>query len=93
MNKADVIAENLNSTLIQLRSLTKHADELLTKDEIDNTLKNLEATSANFKEFSEDLKRHPWKLIWKTSEKKERKKKVSDSKDKKGIEFKKGIIR
>ena len=32
---------------------------------IDNIANNLEQTSMNFKEFSEDIKRNPWKLLMK----------------------------
>jgi len=39
------------------------------EDSINNTIKNFEATSKNFEEFSDDLKRHPWKLLFKTKEK------------------------
>ncbi|MFA5272200.1 MAG: hypothetical protein WC412_07705, partial [Candidatus Omnitrophota bacterium] len=34
-----------------------------------NTVKNFETTSENFEEFSDDLKRNPWKLLFKTKEK------------------------
>lgn len=96
--QADIIANNLNDVLLEIKKLSKHADDIVTKEEIDNILKNLEATSANFEAFSEDLKKHPWKLIWKTKEKKADKKESSrrtpDEEDEKtkGIEFKKGVI-
>lgn len=34
-----------------------------------HTVKNFETTSDNFLEFSDDLKRNPWKLLFKTKEK------------------------
>jgi len=35
------------------------------KDRISAIAENMEATSKNFEEFSEDLKKHPWKLLFK----------------------------
>jgi len=40
------------------------------KGNISQIMKNFEATSKNFEEFSADLKRHPWKLLFKTKENK-----------------------
>lgn len=60
MSKADAIADNLDKTLAQVKSLV--ADN---KAKVDNIAANLESTSANFKEFSEDIKQHPWKLLMK----------------------------
>lgn len=39
------------------------------KGNINSIVKNLEMTSKNFEEFSDDLKRHPWKLLFKGKEK------------------------
>jgi ABC-type transporter Mla subunit MlaD len=40
------------------------------KDSITAIVKNLETTSRNFEEFSGDIKRNPWKLLFRTKEKK-----------------------
>lgn len=58
MKKADAIADNLDKTLVQVKSLVTD-----NKAKVDNIVSNLEATTANFKEFSEDIKRHPWKIL------------------------------
>ena len=60
MKKADAIADNLDKTLAEVKSLV--ADN---KSKVDNIASNLEATAVNFKEFSEDIKQHPWKLLMK----------------------------
>ena len=60
MKKADAIADNLDKTLVQIKSLVSD-----NKSKVDNIASNLEATAANFKEFSEDIKQHPWKLLMK----------------------------
>ena len=60
MKKADAIADNLDKTLAQVKTLV--ADN---KAKVDNIAANLETTTANFKEFSEDIKQHPWKLLTK----------------------------
>jgi ABC-type transporter Mla subunit MlaD len=39
------------------------------KGNVSQIIKNLEVTSKNFEEFSDDIKRHPWKLLIKTKEK------------------------
>ena len=65
MKKADAISENLDKTLAEVKKLTENVNGVVTdnKSRIENIAGNLEQTSANFKEFSEDLKHHPWKLL------------------------------
>ena len=60
MKKADLIAENLDKTLVEVKGLVTD-----NKARVDNIAANLETTTANFKEFSEDIKQHPWKLLMK----------------------------
>lgn len=38
------------------------------KSNINSMVKNFEAASKNFEDFSEDVKRNPWKLLFKTKE-------------------------
>jgi phospholipid/cholesterol/gamma-HCH transport system substrate-binding protein len=60
MKKADAITQSLETTLAEVKTLV--ADN---KAKVDNIASNIEATTANFKEFSEDIKQHPWKLLMK----------------------------
>jgi phospholipid/cholesterol/gamma-HCH transport system substrate-binding protein len=60
MKKADSIAQNLDATLAEVKSLVVD-----NRENLDDIVLNLEATTENFKEFSEDVKRHPWKLLFK----------------------------
>ena len=60
MKKADSIADNLDKTLVQIKSLVTD-----NRAKIDSIAANLESTTVNFKEFSEDIKKHPWKLLMK----------------------------
>ena len=60
MQKAESIANNLDKTLDEIKTLVVD-----NKDNLDNIVVNLEATTENFKEFSEDVKKHPWKLLFK----------------------------
>jgi len=60
MKKADSIADNLAKTLAEVKTLVSD-----NKAKVDGIAANLETTSANFKEFSEDIKQHPWKLLMK----------------------------
>ena len=50
-----------------MASLNGTLDE--NKDDIALIVKNLQATSKNFEEFSSDIKRNPWKVLFKTKEK------------------------
>ena len=65
MKKAEAIAANLDSTLVEVKKLAENANTIVTdnRTRIDSIVMNLEATSANFKDFSEDIKQHPWKLL------------------------------
>jgi phospholipid/cholesterol/gamma-HCH transport system substrate-binding protein len=57
---------------VDLDAMMKQVQGLVdeNKGNITQIVKNLEATSKNFEEFSADLKKHPWKLLFKTKEKK-----------------------
>ncbi len=67
MKKADTIAENLDKTLDEVRILASGVNDVVkgNKARLDNIVVNLETTAVNFKEFSEDIKQHPWKLLMK----------------------------
>ena len=67
MKKADAISENLDKALIEVKRLAENATAVVAdnKGRIDSIAENLEKTSVNFKEFSEDIKRNPWKLLMK----------------------------
>jgi len=60
MKKADSIADNLDKTLAEVKTLVSD-----NRAKVANIASNLEVTTANFKEFSEDIKLHPWKLLMK----------------------------
>ncbi len=64
MKKADDIAKNLDKILVEVKSLVVD-----NKQGINNIVKNLESTTANFDEFSTDVKKHPWKLLFRGKEK------------------------
>ncbi|MFH0839923.1 MAG: MlaD family protein [Candidatus Omnitrophota bacterium] len=63
--KGEAIANDLNETLSSIKELAQNTNLVVTdnKEKIDATFDNLEATTANFKEFSDDIKRNPWKLM------------------------------
>lgn len=60
MKKAESIADNLDNILAEVKSLVTD-----NRPEFDNIIGNIESTTENFKEFSDDLKKHPWKLLFK----------------------------
>jgi len=68
--KADAIADNLDKALIEVKGLTENVNGVIkdNKSRIDNIALNLEQTTVNFKDFSADIKEHPWKLLMKGKE-------------------------
>ena len=56
--------------LQDLQKLMGHADSVLVdnKDDIRATIMNLKDSSENLKEFSDEVKRNPWKLLMKGKE-------------------------
>ncbi len=67
MKQADLITANLDKTLSEVKTLASNVNGVVSdnKTRIDNIASNLESTAVNFKEFSEDIKQHPWKLLMK----------------------------
>lgn len=65
MKRADEIAKKLDLVLGDMKTIV--ADN---KEKVTNIVSNLEETAVNFKEFSEDIKQHPWKLLAKGKEEK-----------------------
>ncbi len=63
--KGENIADALTETLDNINKLAQNSNSVVgdNKDKIDAIFENLEATTQNFKEFSEDVKRNPWKLM------------------------------
>ena len=78
-SQGEIIAKEISGLINNINGLTDEVKKLsgnlnLTlednKDEISRILGNLEITTKNFEDFSADLKAHPWKLLFKTKEKK-----------------------
>lgn len=78
-SQADSISKDISGLVKNVNSLTEEVKTLTTnlnytlednKDDISRIISNLEATSKNFEEFSREIKTHPWKLLFKTKEKK-----------------------
>jgi phospholipid/cholesterol/gamma-HCH transport system substrate-binding protein len=61
--KADQIATNLDTIIADIKDVVSE-----NKDNMDNIILNLEATTENFKDFSENVKKNPWKLLFKQAE-------------------------
>jgi phospholipid/cholesterol/gamma-HCH transport system substrate-binding protein len=60
----------LDSAVQDLQKLMGHADAVLVdnKDDIKATIMNLKDSSENLREFSDEVKRNPWKLLIKGKE-------------------------
>lgn len=73
MESVGNILEKINPTIDDLKKLINDADEVIVvnKQDINKMISNLSAASGHLKEFAEDIKLHPWKLLIKSKEKKE----------------------
>lgn len=60
MKKAEAIAQNLDDILANVKAVIVD-----NRESLDNIVLNIEATTKNFEEFSQDVKSHPWKLLFK----------------------------
>lgn len=64
------LVARVDSAVQDLQKLMGHADSVLVenKDDIRTTIVNLKDSSQNLKEFSDEVKRNPWKLLIKGKE-------------------------
>jgi len=60
MKKASSIADSLDKILAEAKSLVTE-----NRQNLDNIVINIEKTTENFREFSADIKKHPWKIMFK----------------------------
>ena len=60
MKRADKITQSLDVILGDVKTLVTD-----NREKVDNIVQNVEDTTTNFKEFSDDIKKHPWKLLMK----------------------------
>ena len=74
INIGKKVAEEVEITLVEIRTLTQHLDELVVENrgDIDFMIDKFKTTAVNFEEFSDDIRRNPWKLLIKTREKKKK---------------------
>jgi phospholipid/cholesterol/gamma-HCH transport system substrate-binding protein len=89
MDKAIAIANNIDSGISDLRKLVQDVDSTVVSNQSDiaQIIRNLNDTSRNFKEFSDEIRRNPWKLLVKT---KEKEKEEPNSKEKRTLSGNKG---
>jgi phospholipid/cholesterol/gamma-HCH transport system substrate-binding protein len=72
LNKAvDENKETLKRAIANFDKVLANTNDVVAgnKDSLARTIKNFETTSQNFEEFSDDLKRNPWKLLFRVKEK------------------------
>lgn len=67
MKKADSIADSVDSTLKEVKGLASNLNGAVSENRpgISNIVSNLEGATENIEAFSKDLKKHPWKLMFK----------------------------
>lgn len=73
IEEATSTMETAKETMNNISKLAKDLDGAVTgnRDNIDEIMNNLRRTTENFEEFSDDIKRNPWKLLVKGSEDKD----------------------
>lgn len=70
----DRIIGNFDTTMGNVASITDNFDERLqlNEDNIDGFLTNINSSSVNLDQFTYDLKLNPWKLLYRTKEKRQK---------------------
>lgn len=70
MDQAENISKSVDGLISEVKNLALNINQTLegNQNRISQTILNMEATSKNFEEFSSDIKRHPWKLLFKGKE-------------------------
>lgn len=65
------VAEDMDKTAKDISKLAARLDQTVAdnRPRIDHIFENLDETSENFRDFSEDIKWHPWKVLAKGKEK------------------------
>ncbi len=68
---ATKVATDISQMAKDISKVATHVDTAIqdNKSKLDNIFTNLEDTSSNFKDFSQDIKFHPWKILMKGKEK------------------------
>jgi phospholipid/cholesterol/gamma-HCH transport system substrate-binding protein len=71
VEKATKIGEDVSAMAKDISKLANRIDSAVVdnRPKLDHIFSNLESTSENFRDFSEDIKWHPWKVLAKGKEK------------------------
>ena len=72
VEEAQAMMKTASATMDNISKLAANLNDAVkdNKSGIDEIVDNLKATTQNFEEFSDDIKRNPWKLLVKGREKK-----------------------
>lgn len=64
------VANDVGQMAKDISKVANHVDDTIqgNRSKIDNIFNNLEETSENFNDFSQDVKYHPWKVLMKGKE-------------------------
>ena len=67
MGKAESIADDLGAVLKEVKELATNFNGVVTDNRsgLADIVMNLEGTTQNLEELSEDIQKHPWKLLFK----------------------------
>lgn len=81
VNVNDIVKKNsetLSKTISNMNKMFDRLNYILTEhqEDIDQLISSAGNAFKNFEEFSEDIKNHPWKLLFKTEKKENKRKKA-----------------
>ena len=64
------VAGDISKTTQDIGTVARHVDEVIVENhpKINDMMDNFEETSENFRDFSDDVKYHPWKVLMKGKE-------------------------
>lgn len=85
MDSVGEVIDEIKPTITDLNKLINDADEVIVvnKEDIHKIVTNLSVATEHLKQFAEDIKEHPWKLLIRTPEKKEKTPKKEKAKERK----------
>jgi len=76
LKKGTDIADELQKTTVSFKQLVVNLDATLedNRADIQEIIRNLNSSAENMREMTDDLKRHPWKLVFKSKDETQKKK-------------------
>ncbi|MDD5195975.1 MAG: hypothetical protein PHQ96_09965, partial [Candidatus Omnitrophica bacterium] len=70
MEQAQMLSEKVGGLTEEVKKIAVDINDTVSanKDNVERIMESIEATTKNFEDFSEDIKMHPWKILFKSKE-------------------------